>query len=983
VWITIGIIVALVIVFFIFSGLYTDWLWYQQVGFVSVLTTQWAAGSILFVIGFLGLGLPLWVSVFLAYKTRPLYAKLDAQVDRYRQVVEPLRRLAMYGIPAVFGLFGAASAASHWQQVLMWLNATPMSAKDPQFHLSVSFYLFDLPFLQGIVGFASAAVIISIIAVLATSYLYGGIRIAGREVHVSRAARVQISITAAVYLLLQAISVWLDRYVTLTDSNVSGMINGAAYTDVHAIIPGRTILTGIAVLVALLFVVNVFNGRWRFPMVGTALLLVSALIIGGIYPWIVQKFQVVPSEKSLEVSYVQRAITSTRAAYGVSDVKERDYNAKTDAEPGALRTDAETTAEIRIIDPNEVSQSFAQLQQFKQYYGFPKTLDVDRYDVDGRTQDTVIAVRQMEQSGLSSRNWYNDHLVYTHGYGVVAAFGNKRTADGQPVFFESGIPTHGSLGTYQPRVYFGENSPSYSIVGGTKSTVNPQGIELDYPAGSNQQGGETYTSYTGDGGPKLDNVFNRLVYALKFQSEQILLSSSVTNKSQILYNRDPAQRVKQVAPYLTIDSDPYPAVINGQVEWIIDGYTTSDNYPYSQKQSLTQTISDVSTPPAYAPLDNLNYMRNAVKATVNAYTGKVTLYAWDPSDPILATWQKIFPGTIKPVKDMSAELLDHVRYPTDLFKMQRAVLGEYHVTDPGSFFSREDAWVTPPDPVSSTTSTATAAGTSELQPPYYLTLQMPGQNKPAFSLYSTYIPQATESSTRSVLRGYLAADGDAGGAAGQVAPGYGKLRLLALPTSDNVPGPGQVENTFSSDPNVSQQLNVLRLGKTDVISGNLLTLPVGGGLLYVQPIYVKSTGETSYPLLQKVLVAFGDNVAFEDTLDGALNKLFGGNSGASAGDTGVVGKTGGAGSTPSPAPSAPSTPSTPPAGGATGGSSTGNTALNNALQDARKAMIARQEALKNGDWEAYGKADKQLTQALDAALAAEGGSQTGGSTSGK
>ncbi|HEU0256984.1 MAG TPA: UPF0182 family protein, partial [Microbacteriaceae bacterium] len=404
VWITIGILVALVIAFFIFAGLYANWLWFQQIGFLSVLTTQWLAGSVLFVIGFFGMGLPLWVTVMVAYHARPLYAKLDAQVDRYRQVVEPLRRLAMYGIPVIFGLFGGVSAASHWQQTLLWLNATPSPVKDPQFHLSVSFYMFDLPFLQGLVGFASAAVIVSIIAVLATSYLYGGIRIQGREVHVSRAARVQISVTAAVYLLLQALSVWLDRYVTLTDSNVNGMINGAAYTDVHAIIPGRTILTGIAILVALLFVFNVFNGRWRFPLVGTALLLVSALIIGGIYPWVVQKFQVVPSEKSLEVPYVKRAIEFTRAAYGVSDVKEQDYNAKTDAKPGALRKDAETTAEIRIIDPNEVSESFAQLQQFKQYYGFPKTLDVDRYKIDGKTQDTVIAVRQMEQSGLSSRN---------------------------------------------------------------------------------------------------------------------------------------------------------------------------------------------------------------------------------------------------------------------------------------------------------------------------------------------------------------------------------------------------------------------------------------------------------------------------------------------------------------------------------------------------------------------------------------------------
>lgn len=947
IWITLGVVVALVIAFFIFAGLYADILWYQQLGYLNVLTTQWFAAAILFFIGFLGMAVPLWLAIQLAYRLRPVYAKLNTQLDRYQQVVEPLRRLAMYGIPVVFGIFAGVSTGSRWQTALMWLNATSSGKTDPQFHLDISFYLFDLPFYRGLVGFASAVVIISLFATLATCYLYGSIRISGREVRISKAARVQIAIIAALYLLLQGVSIWLDRYATVTDSNVNDMVNGAAYTDVNATIPGRAILAGIAVFVAALFIVTAFIGRWRFPLVGTALLIIAALVVGAIYPWIVQRFQVDPSQKTLESPYIQRSIDSTRDAYGLSDIDVIPYNAKTTAEQGALRQDAQTTAQIRIIDPAQVSPSFRQLEQFRQYYAFPDNLAVDRYNIDGKEQDAVVAVRELQQSGLgSAQNWYNDTIVYTHGYGVVAAYGNQRSTDGQPVFLESGIPTTGTLGTYEPRIYFGQQSPKYSIVGGTSGQKS---VELDYPGGSDNAQ-QTYTTFKGNGGPKLDSVFKRLIYALKFQDEQIVLSDAVNKDSQILYDRDPIQRVQKVAPYLTLDSQAYPTVVDGRVKWVIDGYTTSDQYPYSHVGSLSDAIADTETPkPAY-PFDNINYIRNSVKATVDAYDGSVTLYAWDSTDPILKTWEKIFPATVKPMSDMSGALMSHVRYPADLFKVQRSVLGQYHVTDAGSFYSRDDAWTTPNDPVS-------PASNPTLQPPYYLTMQMPGQTAPTFSLYSTFVPLATTESSRSVLKGYLAVDADAGDTKGKRASGYGKLRLLTLPSSDTVPGPGQVQNNFNSDPGVSQQLNLLRQGKTDVISGNLLTLPVGGGLLYVQPVYVKSTGETSYPLLQKVLVAFGDKIAFEDTLDGALDVLFGGDSGATAGDTNTPTNTG--------------TTVGPGTGTGNGSGTANNAALQSALADARQAIIDRDAALKAGDWEAYGIADAKLTSAIAAALAAE------------
>lgn len=949
--ITAAILAVLIIAFFIFSGLYADVLWFDQLGFLEVLTTQWAALAAMFGIGFLAMGLVVWLSIAIAYRSRPVYVKLNSQLDRYQQVVEPLRRLAMYGIPIVLGLFIGVSTATRWTTVLQWLHRTPFGQKDPQFGLDVSFYVYELPFYRGVLAYASAIVLIAGLAALATAYLYGGIRINGREVRVTRAARIQLAVTAAVYLALQAVSIWFDQYATLTDDG--GLITGAAYTDVNAVIPGRVILAGIAALVAVLALVTAVIGRWRLPLIGTALLVVSSLVIGSIYPAIIQRFQVEPSARTLEAEYIQRNIDATREAYGVDDdhVQVRPYAAVTDAEAGALREDAETTANIRILDPAIVSDTFKQLERVKQFYTFPEHLDVDRYQIDGETQDTVIAVRELNQAGQSANDWFNNTLVYTHGFGIVAAYGNQRAVDGQPLFLESGIPSSGDLGEFEPRIYFGESSPRYSIVGGT-----PDGkpAELDYPSGDEDNGNDRYTTFEGDGGPKLDNVFKRLVYAIKFQSEQVVLSTNVTDDSQILYDRNPVVRVQKVAPYLTLDSDAYPAVVDGRVMWILDGYTTTDAYPYSRIQQLTSAIADTYTPtPGYA-LDDINYIRNSVKATVDAYTGEVKIYAWDTEDPILQTWDKIFPGTITSADEMSDDLIAHIRYPADLFKVQRQILETYHVTDPGTYFSANDAWVTPKDPTQ-------PASTAKLQPPYYLTMQVPGTDKPAFTLYSTYIPRTgSDDAAQSVLTGYLAVNSDAG-------PDYGKLTLLTLPKSDTVPGPGQAQNQFSSDDEVASQIALLERGSTEVLRGNLLTLPVGGGLLYVQPVYVKSTGETSYPLLRKILVGFGDKVAFEDTLDAALDVLFGGDSGADAGDTDVP-----VDPTDPTTPTDPTDPTTPTDPG-TGSGTVDEAALQAALAAYQRALKDRQQAYADGDLVAAAQADQRMQDAVEAAIAATGG----------
>ena len=948
--ITLAAVAVLVILFFIFASLYTDWLWFEQLGFLKVLTTQWVASTVMFFIGFVAMAAPVFASIQVAFRGRPVYAKLNAQLDRYQQVIEPLRRLAMGGIPAILGLFAGVATSSRWQLALEWINGVPSGKLDPQFHLDVSFYLFALPFYQAVAAFASAVVLISAIAAIATSYLYGALRFNGREVRISRTARIQLAVTGAVYLALQAVSIWLDQYSTLSTKTSSTLFEGASFADATAVIPGRQILAGIAAVVAILFVITAVIGRWRFPLIGTALLLVSGLLIGSVYPWIVQKFQVEPNVRTLEAPYIQRNINATRDAYGVAGVQEEAYSAKTDAKQGALRNDVDTTASIRIIDPGIVSDAFGQLERIKQYYQFKKYLDVDRYTINGKSQDTVIAVRELNQSNTNAApSWYNNTLVYTHGYGVVAAYGNQRSSEGLPVFLESGIPVTGDLGKFEPRIYFGEESPTYSIVGGPKGGSK---VELDYPAGDANANQNAQTTFSGNGGPKLDNVFKKLIYAVKFQSEQIFLSGGVNNDSQVLYTRNPVDRIQKAAPYLTLDSDPYPAVVDGHVQWIVDGYTTSASYPYSAIQQLSNAIADTYTPAPQLALDDINYIRNSVKATVDAYSGKVTLYAWDDKDPILKTWQKIYPSTVKPISAISSQLMSHVRYPADLFKVQREILGTYHVTDPSTWYSSSDAWITPNDP------TKTAAPLP-LQPPYYLTMKLPGAAKSAFSLYSTYIPSSKGAGTSNILTGYLAANADAGSTAGQVAQGYGKLTLLALPKQNPVPGPGQVQSNFNTDTTVANQLALLSRGNTNVDLGNLLTVPVGGGLLYVQPVYVKSNAETSYPILRKVLVSFGVKVAFEDTLDAALNSLFGGNSGASAGDGGVT-------PTPTPTPTpAPGTGTGTPAPG-TGATSA---ELKAALADVQTALTDRAAALKSGDLSAYATADAALVTALNKVFA--------------
>ncbi len=951
--ITLAVIAALVVAFFTFASLFADWLWYEQLGFDGVLITQWTARVVMFLIGFASMAIPVFVAIQLAYRLRPVYARLSSQLDHYQEVVEPLRRLAMWGIPVFFGFFAGFAASAQWQTAWLWLNRVSTGDLDPQFQLDTGFYLFELPFYGSVLGFASAVLLVCLGVTVLVAYLYGAMRVGQRELRISKSARIQLAVLAGLYLVVQAVSLWLDRYKTLLSQGER--ITGASYVDVNAIIPGLTILSVVAAIVAALFFVTAIIGRWRFPLIATGLLIVSSLVVGVAYPWFVNQFQVVPNQERLESTYYQRNIDATKKAYGIDDLDKIDYTAVTTAESGQLREDAETTASIRIMDPAIIPPTVRQLEQYRSYYKFADPLDVDRYEIDGETQDAVVSVRELDLAQLGqAASWYNTTLVYTHGYGMVAAKGNDRTADGNPVFLERGIPTAGDLtdAEYEPRVYFGEYSPTYSIVGAPEGTDD---IELDYPRGTDDGAAQTKTTFNGDGGPDVGNIFNRLIYALKFQSTDILFSDAVNDKSQILYDRDPLTRVQKAAPYLELDNDPYPSVVDGRIVWIVDGYTLSANYPYSSIVSLRQAISDTTTTVSRLALDDVNYIRNSVKATVDAYDGSVTLYAWDETDPVLQAWQKVYPNTLRPVSEMSSELMSHVRYPSDLFKVQRAMLGTYHVDDAASFYARDNAWRTPNDPV---------LNTDVLQPPYYLTMQMPGQDEPTFSMFTSFIPASVGEGARNVLMGYLAVDADAGSEKGVKGEGYGKLRMLEISADEPVPGPGQVQSRFNSDSTISSQINVLKIGQSEVLNGNLLTLPVGGGFLYVQPVFVQPSSGTQLPALRKLLVAFGDELAFEDTLQEALDALFKGDSGASAGDGGVTPTPG---PTPTPTPGQTDSPTDP---GAEPGEPA--TELEAALQDAREAMFDRDAALKAGDLTAFAEADARLTAAVEKLLELSG-----------
>ena len=965
--ITVTVLVLLGLFVYAASSFWTEILWFQQMHATRILLTRWGVIAGLAVVGVVLSVAVLRIMIGLAHRHRVSSKRGEAAANlrQYQDAIEPFKKLAFWLVALVLGIPAGLRLAEGWQTVLTWLNATPFGKTDPIFGWDISFFVFTLPFLELVVSFLLHLVILSLVVSIVASYLYGGLQVVPRP-HATVPVRRHLGILAAVASVIIGVQYWIGRYSLLTQSGDN--IDGAMYADVNATLPAHSILAAISVAVAALFLVAAFRGTWRLPTIGVVVTVVAALVIGGAYPALIEQFRVRPNARSLNAPYIQHNIDATLEAYGLDDLDYQTYDATTTAQPGQLREDSESTSQIRLLDPQVIRKTVQQLQQSRPYYSFDSGFFVDRYTINGERRDTVISMRELNLAGLSQeqQNWVNRHTVYTHGFGVVAAYGNSITSDGLPSYWEQSIPSKGEIGEYEPRVYFSQSAPDYSIVGGPEGTPDQ---ELDYPD-DNAPGGQVSTTFKGNGGPSVGNVWNKLLYSIKFGSTDIFFSSQTNEESQILYDRDPLLRVAKVAPYLTLEQKAYPAVVDTdgdpstpkRLVWVVDAYTTTDSYPYAQHQSLSSSTVDSRSQSVgqYIQENSINYMRNSVKAIVDAYDGSVRLFQWDEKDPILSTWMKIYPGSVESKQNISADLMGHLRYPEDMFKVQRDLLTSYHVRDASDFYTGGDRWRLAEE--TSTAATANGASTATMsssqqqavrvQPPYYLTMQMPGQQSAEFSLTSVFVPGGE--SKREAMAGFLAVDSETGSEAGKVREGYGKLRLIALPSSTTVPGPGQIQNAYDTNQTIASQLNVLNLSDSTVIRGNLLTLPVGGGLLYVQPVYIQGSGGANYPVLRFVLTAFGNRVGFAPTLAESLDQTFGGDSAAKvAGGDQSADKNKGGGDQQNQAESEPSKQ------------------LASALQDANQAIQDGQNALKNNDWAAYGESQKRLNDALTKAIDAQ------------
>ncbi|HNM93767.1 MAG TPA: UPF0182 family protein, partial [Mycobacterium sp.] len=885
--ILIGVALAVVVLLLIGPRLidaYVDWLWFGELGYRSVFTTVLVTRLVVFLVAGLVVGAIVFAGLALAYRTRPVFVPTTGPNDpvaRYRTAVMARLKLFGFGVPAVIGLLAGIVAQSYWTRIQLFLHGGDFGIADPQFGKDLGFYAFELPFYRLVLSFLFVAVFMAFLANLVGHYIFGGIRLAGRTGALSRAARIQLITLVGVLVLLKAFAYWLDRYELLSHTRAGKPFTGAGYTDINAVLPAKLILLAIALICAAAVFSALFLRDLRIPAIGLVLLLLSSLIVGAGWPLIVEQISVKPNAAQKESEYISRSINATRQAYGLTNdhVSYRDYSGNAPATAQQVAADRATTSNIRVLDPTIISPAFTQFQQGKNFYYFPDQLSIDRYQGrDGSLRDYVVAARELNPDRLidNQRDWINRHTVYTHGNGFIASPANTvrgiandpNQNGGYPEFLASVVGANGSVISPgpapldQPRVYYGpvisNTAADYAIVGKT-------GADREYDYETNTET-KNYT-YTGTGGVAVGNWLARTVFAAKFAERNFLFSNVIGSNSKILFNRDPAQRVEAVAPWLTTDSSVYPAIVNKRMVWIIDGYTTLDNYPYSELTSLSSATAD-STEVAInrlAPDKQVSYIRNSVKATVDAYDGTVTLYAQDEKDPVLQAWMKVFPGTVKPKSDITADLAAHLRYPEDLFKVQRMLLAKYHVDDPVTFFSTSDFWDVPLDP------NPTA---SSYQPPYYIVAKDIARNDSSSSFQLT---SAMNRFRRDFLAAYISASSDP--------DTYGKITVLTIPGQVN--GPKLAFNAISTDTAVSQDLGVIgRDNQNRIRWGNLLTLPVGqGGLLYVSPVYASpgsSDAASSYPRLIRVAMMYNDKVGYGPTVSTALDGIFGPGAGATA-----------------------------------------------------------------------------------------------------
>ncbi|MGH7846318.1 MAG: UPF0182 family protein [Candidatus Binatia bacterium] len=843
----IGILFFAVLLVFLFLGrtisLYTDWLWFHEVGFPQVFTTVLTFELILGII-FGGLfGLLLYLNVKLAsrapgygYTSEPSVIKLPG-----RDIVDPLLQRWLLPVAIVLGLLAALHAAGHWKTLLLFLNWVPFKVEDPLFNRDIGFYVFRLPAITALYNWFNFTLGFTFLATAFTYLVYRGVLYTPQAISLTNRARTHLFILIAAILLVKAGGYLLDRFELLYSSR--GAAFGASYADVYASLPILQFIALLALVGAVLSAVQVYRPGFKYILVGMGSLLVAHVVGLSLYPSLLQRFRVVPNEIAAERPFIERSIQFTRRAYGLDRVETVEFPAEEKLTAADLKRNVLTIKNIRLWEHRPLLATYGQLQEIRTYYKF-LDIDNDRYHIDGTYRQVMLSARELSYEHLPSRIWINEHLTYTHGYGVVFGPVNQVTPEGLPEFFIQDIPPVSSepIKITRPEIYYGERANDYVF-------VKTKAQELDYPSGDQN----VYATYEGTGGVPVHSFWRKLLYSARYGTLRIALSNDITNESRILYYRQIQERVNKIAPFIIFDHDPYLVIAQGgRLFWIIDGYTTSDRYPYSE------------------PAGRLgNYIRNSVKTVVDAYNGTVTFYLSNPDDPIISAYSKIFPGLFKPLDAMPEDLRAHIRYPQDLFAVQARMYATYHMQDPQVFYNKEDLLSIPhrefaaPDP-----ETGPMLGMRREQvverevDPYYTIMRLPGEQREEFILLLPFTPNQKDN-----MRAWLAARSDP--------PHYGKLIALDFPKAKLVYGPKQIHARINQDAFISQQLNLWGQRGSQVIRGSLLAIPIEKSLLYVQPLYLAAE-KGSLPELKRVITAFGNQIAMRETLEESLQDLFDG-----------------------------------------------------------------------------------------------------------
>jgi uncharacterized membrane protein (UPF0182 family) len=849
-----------------FVNIRTNMLWFDSVDNGSVYSTVLGTQILLFTVFGLLTGLAVAGVLVLVVRTRPRF-RPDPHRQKWRhrflRFEKKWRVWLIVAIALYLGIRMGSRAAHRWQAYLMWRHAQPFGSTDPQFHRDLSYFVSVLPFHLAVVNILTSIVVTCLVATLLAGYLYGALRLRGHGRKLSPALKAQVSVLLGVYLLLKAASYWLGRF-QLTTSN-RGPVTGLSYTDVHATLPGLTILAVLAAAFGLLLIANAWLRRLRWIGVALGGMIVAALLFGTVWPSLVYRFREQPSASTVDRPSIEHNLAATLKAFGLDqDVTTQEYGAAGGTPSTPTVAQARRTAQIRLLDPNKLTPTFNNKQEIAPFYQFKSPLDIGHYPLGVRDQDVAIAARELNLSGISRSSWSNNHLIYTHGYGVVAAPTDRMGET--PDFINGDLPPVNQIPVTVPQIYFGQHSPSYSIVGQPPGST--KNVEFDHPSTNGGSNG-VHKTYQGDGGVPIGSRLTRLLYAVKLRDPNIFFSSGINSGSQLLTVRDPRTRVAKVAPWLTLDGDVYPALVDGHVQWVVDAYTSSATYPDSQLVNLHQATSNSltnATGIASQPNRRVNYLHNSVKAVVDAYTGKVTLYSWNQQnqpDPVLQTWEDAFPGLVQPESSIPPALLQHLRYPQDLFDVQRSLLTQYHVADASDFYNGADFWKVPNDPTLAATKTLNgggAGGSSPTLPSTYMSLSPTGDTPSQWALSS---PMVTLNYRQ--LAGFLTVNAQPG-------PDYGKFTLLDFPAGQSVASPAQVQNDIESDNQIASALTLLR-GNSMVVLGNLLTIPLDNKVLYVEPVYTEARGPNTFPKLSRVIAVYGNGQpAFKPTLNAALRE---------------------------------------------------------------------------------------------------------------